>query len=164
MAFPPTMTDEQLVVFGFEVLPGNPRQARSKLYPNLSFRHRCDGCGQWTTLTGNAERMLCKYCFIGKKPRQPTKDFLRLYECCGDRECSTWLSIVRLFRASGIEPNYCYGGYGGYTEINFPLSWTSEQRIAFHLRLNEFCIVNRGSRQVVCDSSGLRGSKLPKPR
>jgi hypothetical protein len=44
MALPNYMTDEQMLASGFEVSTDNPELARHKLYPKLSFRHRCQSC------------------------------------------------------------------------------------------------------------------------
>jgi hypothetical protein len=84
MSFLTTMTTEQLAQNGFDISPTNPDLAISRLYPHLSFRHRCQQCGNWSRVTNGK----CSQCFVGKPPLRPTRQYYKLYlGCCDDDNC-----------------------------------------------------------------------------
>jgi hypothetical protein len=162
MSYPKYMDDEMLVVFGFSVDPDNPRLAKNLTYPRLSVRYRCPQCRLWSgPVTGGVE-LLCQQCHQGKKPYKIDAQYLKLYQCCNKGDCTTWNSVLSLFREAGISTENSHDGFGSYIQIKCPASWGFDDRIDFHKKLNQFCVSKHKARKVQCNPNRKMKSKLPK--
>ncbi len=158
------MTDEELVTHGFVVFPDDPTKAYCALYPTLSFRHRCDTCGIWSSLQGNDEKMECPQCFTGKKPFKPNKQSFKLYLCCDSDDCPIIQEAFALLRENGINPRWgSYDGFGGYIELDHLRTLPDEQRVRFYLAVNNITVSKYRARLLVHPGSKKK-SKLPKTK
>lgn len=162
MGYPKYMTDEELLVFGFAVCPDNPCLARHKEYPHLSVRYRCPSCNLWASTMKGGKQLVCEQCHKGGKAIRKSKQFAKLYECCGKHDCETWREILNLFDHYELPTEKCHDGFGGYLQIRLPDSWSQEQRLQFHTKINDYSVSKFGARKVKCSRTGRLRSKLPK--
>ena len=162
MGYPKYMTDEELFAFGFAVSPDNPSLARHKLYPQISVRYRCSLCNIWASSMGSGKELVCAQCHKGGKPIKKSKQFEKLYECCGKHDCETWREILDLFKQNNLPINNCHDGFGGFLQISIPDTWSQKQRLEFHVKINNYSVSKYGARKVQCRRTGKLRSKLPK--
>ena len=161
MSYPGTMNDEQLRTFGFIVSPDNPDLAYHQLYPNLSFRHRCSTCGNWSSGQGGKE-LECPQCFQGKTPLQVTNQYFKLYVCCFDDECTIRKQAFAFLREVGVDVKWgCHDGFGEYINLQHLKSFSEEDRIEILLLLNNVSVSKFKARKLAHPGSKMR-SKLPK--
>lgn len=159
MSYLKTMTTEQLEQNGFKISPDDPDLAVSRLYPNLSVRHRCRKCGNWS-MTSNGK---CPQCFVGKKPLKATRQYYKFYlHCCGDKNCGVRREAMSFLGAKGMETLWLeHDGYGAHVSLQPVRSWDEEERSEFFSSLNEFSVSKYGARLLVHPGSTQR-SRLPK--
>lgn len=158
------MTDEELFAFGFEVTPDNPFLARHKLYPRLSVRYRCPSCNLWASTMKGGKQLVCEQCHKGGTPIKKSKQFEKLYECCTDRNCETWREVLQLFHHLDVPIINCHDGFGAYLQIQIPDTWSVEERLQFHAKINDYSVSKFGARKVKCHRTAKLRSKLPKSR
>lgn len=148
MSYPRTMNDEQLCTFGFVISPDNPDVAYHQLYPNLSFRHRCSTCGNWSSGHGG-EELECPQCFQRKKPLQPTNQYFKLYMCCVEEDCTIRKQAFAFLQEVGVDVKWrCQDGFGEYVDLQHLKSLPEEERIEVFLALNNVSISKFGARKL----------------
>lgn len=159
MSYPKTMTTAQLEQFGFYISPDDPKLAINEIYPNLSFRHQCDMCGNWSATTNGQ----CRQCLIGHEPLKPTKQYFKFYlGCCGDKDCRIRLEAVHFLKKMGF-PDEDRDGNGSYINLSLAKKWTDEEQSELFLELNNFSVSKYGARKLAHPKSKAT-SKLPKSR
>jgi hypothetical protein len=159
MSYLGTMTGEQLAQNGFDISPDDPNLAICRLYPHLSFRHRCSKCGNWSRLF-NGE---CPQCFMGKKPIKPTKQYFKLYlRCCTDENCAIRAEARGLLRDAGMETVWTHhDGFGEYISLDAVRGWAEAEQHEIFATVNEFSVSKYGAR-LLCHPKSVSKSKLPK--
>ena len=165
MSYPDFMTDEELVTHGFVVFEDNAKKAYSKLYPTISFRHKCDTCGLWSALYGNEKKMERRRCFTGSKPFEPTLQSYKLYLRCFDENCQVRRHAVELLHEAGIDVGWPrHERIGECYLLEQIKGWPEDRRIEFLLTLNNITVSKFRARKLVhpgCTGSNAR-SRLPK--
>ncbi len=161
MSYLKTLTTEQLGQNGFDFSREDPNIAVSRLYPNLSVRHRCKKCGNWSMTTNGK----CPQCFIDRKPVKPTLQNYKVYtRCCADENCMVRADALRFLRAAEMETKWTdQDGFSENISLKSILSWSEDKRNAFFDELNEFTVSNYGGHLIVHPGSK-RKSKLPRNR
>ena len=157
MSFIGTMTTEQLVQNGFYISPDNSDLAICKLYPNLSMRHRCQKCGNWS----RSHNGQCPQCFIGRSPLKPTKQYFKVYtQCCGDQNCELRREASAFLNSAGMDTKWTgHDRYGAYVSLSPVQSWSEEDRNEFFADINEFSVSKFGAR-LLCHPDSKNRSKL----
>jgi hypothetical protein len=109
--------------------------------------------------------LVCRQCFIGRPPIKTTNQFKKIYSCCQNQQCETWLKVLSLLSESGVDyKKNCHDGYGWYIELDFPSAWPMKKRLEIHRRINDFCVCKHGARKVQCSKSGRLRSRIPGSR
>jgi hypothetical protein len=159
MSYLGTMTTEQLGQNGFDISPDNPDLAISRVYPNLSMRHRCQKCGNWSRIINGK----CAQCFVGKEPLKPTRQCYKFYlHCCAAEDCPTRREALAFLSSSGMDTRWRSGdGFGEYISLEPIRSWAEAERSEFFATINEFSVSKFGAR-LLCHPNSNRRSKLPK--
>ena len=161
MSYPKYMTDEGLVVFAFAIDPDNPERATSKNYPTLTRRCRCPKCGLWaSTMKGGKGKLVCEQCHKGGKPATPSKQFRKIYECCGNESCPTWQAVLSILRRYGVSTDSSYDRFGSYVWATPLPEWDQETIVRFHLDLSQHCVSKNAGRKAECKKTGTLRSKL----
>jgi len=129
MSYIGTMTTEQLGQNGFDISPDDPNLAICRLYPNLSVRHRCLKCGNWSGLINGK----CPQCLVGKEPLKPTRQYYKFYlHCCSNRDCLIREEAITFLRVAGMETHWLsHDGFGEYIPLDPIRSWNEAQRNDF---------------------------------
>ncbi len=162
MSYPAYIHTEELNRYGFDINPDDPREAISRLYPTLSFRYQCDGCGVWSSAFGGRTGMFCLRCSTGKAPHQITRQTYKLYFCCNDHDCGLRQQVFQFLSESGLELTaLCHDGYGGYVDLAPIRELGEEEQEHFFLQLNNFTVSKFRARKIVHPGKPAR-SKLPK--
>lgn len=159
MSYIGTMTTEQLGQNGFHISPNDPDLAICTLYPNLSVRHRCGKCGNWS----RSYNGLCPQCYVGKSPLKPTKQYYKIYtKCCPDQTCGLRKEVMVFLGLAGMDTTWTsQDRYGEYVSLMPIKSWGEADRNAFYAEINDFSVSKFGARLISHPGSKTR-SKLPK--
>ena len=162
MSYPKYMTDEQLAAFGFAVDNSAQEFARHTIYPNLSVRYRCPRCDLWASTMKGGATMVCEQCHKGGRKIDTEKQFQKLYQCCSNRDCRTWIEAKNMLRKHSVEIVDCHDGFGGYLDISSIKEWPVQRRIELHVDINQYSVSKFGARKLQCDQTGKLRSQLPK--
>ena len=161
MGYPKYMNDEQLAVYGFAVSLDNPTLAAHKIYPALTVRYRCPRCNLWASTMKGGKELVCEQCHKGGRPIKTTSQFKKIYCCCQNQQCETWQQLLSLLHESELLFENCHDGFGGYIELHFPSSWSLQDRIDFHWKINDYCVSKHSARKVQCKKTGKLRSRIP---
>ena len=161
MGYPSYMDDEQLAVFGFAVMPDNPTLAKHTIYSHITVRYRCPRCSLWASTMKGGKELVCEQCHKGGSRIKTKGQFNKIYRCCQIRECEKWRQLLSLLRDAGVRIEDCHDGFGGYIATQFPTTWTLQDRIDFHWKINDFCVSKHGARKCECTKSGKLRSRIP---
>lgn len=159
-----TLTTAQLEEEGFAIDEDNPRRATHTIYPNLSVRHQCEECGNWSALFGGA-KMRCLQCNTGKPATKETLQYWKVYLCCNDDDCPVRREAFQFLCKYGLREQTEWrrseriGECVDISKLKDTLS--EEQRSEFFAMLNEFTVSKFASRLLVHPDSK-KTSKLPK--
>ena len=136
-----------------------PNLAVCRLYPNLSVRHRCEKCGNWSSATNGK----CAKCFVGKKPLKPTRQYYKFYlGCCGNENCSVRKEAKAYLASEGLDTTWlCHDGFGEYVSLKPIQEWDETDRNDFFDAINDFSVSKYGAR-LLCHPDSKKRSKLPK--
>ncbi|MBA2116679.1 hypothetical protein HOV93_38710 [Planctomycetes bacterium FF15] len=157
MSYLKTMTTAQLKQNGFIITAENPDIAISSLYPNLSFRYRCDNCGNWSSAFNDQ----CPQCFRGNEPLKVTKQYYKFYVgCCADTGCLLREEAIRYLRSLGF-PNECRDGYGPYIDLSQAIQRSEYEQTDLFLELNCISVSKYGARKLVHPGSNSK-SRFPR--
>lgn len=159
MSYLKTMTLEQLGQYGFDISPDDSSLAVCRLYPNLSVRHRCEKCGNWSSVTNGK----CPRCFVRKNPQKPTGQYFKFYlSCCSNDNCSVRKEAMVYLASEGMDTVWlCHDGFGRYVSLKPIQEWDETDRTEFFDAINDFSVSKYGAR-LLCHPDSKQRSKLPK--
>jgi hypothetical protein len=161
MSYPSYMTDEELKVYGFVIDPEKPTTAYSELYPNFSFRHRCETCGIWSAVFGGTI-MECPRCYQGKEPFKVTLQSYKLYVCCFDPECAIRKAAMPILWEADIDAKWpSHDGYGEYYNLASLKTASKEKQECFFMSIRNLCVSKFRAMKLTHPGKKER-SKLPK--
>ena len=161
MGYPKYMNDEELAAFGFVPTDDDPLLAKHTIYPSLTVRYRCPNCDLWASTMKGGRILLCEQCHKGGRPILTGGQFKKVYSCCQDPKCNTWQQLVAMLNEAGVDFEDCHDGFGGYIELRFPRSWSLQDRIDMHWKINVYCVSKHGARKANCKKKGKMRSKVP---
>lgn len=161
MGYPRYMHDEELAAFGFAPTDDDSTVAKSRIYPNLTRRYRCPKCNLWASTVKGGPELVCEQCYRGGLPIETNGQFKKIYRCCESPGCERWRELRKMLDDAGVTFEDDRDGFGGYAELIFPMSWSEQDRIDMHWKINAYCVSKHGARKVECKKTGKLRSKVP---
>ena len=138
MSYPDFMTDEELVTHGFVVCEDNPKKAYSTLYPNFSFRHKCDTC---RPSSETKERWSAYAASRGVSPSSRRCSPTSCTCAASRRDCPVRRQAWELLRGAGIKIGWPrHERIGECYSLEQIKDWPEEKRIEFLLTLNNISV------------------------
>jgi len=161
VGYPKYMNDEELAAFGFVPTDEDPSLAKHFIYPTLTVRYHCPSCKLWASTMKGGRVLVCEQCHKGGRPIKTGGQFKKVYACCQNSKCETWQKLLALLSDAGVCFENCHDGFGGYVELLFPTTWSLQDRINMHWKINDYCVSKHGARKVDCKKTGRLRSKVP---